>query len=296
MARTLDLPFFKCIVWLFFMAGLLSVSRSALGQEAQLLLMDVGEGASQLLITEEGKACLIDTGNPISGIKILKTLREKKLSELECIIITHPHPDHMGGLFTILGLIRTKKIYDNGQPIPKRPLCDLMRWYEELVRNRANYFTLRAGDIITLSKSIRISVLWPRKDVTLSPNWNENSLVLLIGVGSKRILIMGDATKKVEQKILATTSLGKIKGLVVGHHGADDATSRDFLAAIKPTWAYISIDVNNIRGYPSKNTLTRLKNTGILILKSYINGTCTLFPQEPITCSKGFSLSQKMTQ
>ncbi len=248
-------------------------------------MLDVGEGASQLLLTENGEACLIDTGNPISGPKILETLQSKNIKELKCIIITHPHPDHMGGLFTILGIMKAKKIYDNGQPIPQRPRCDLLRWYDNFVRKRKNYSVLRAGDTLKLSKLSKITVLWPDRGKTFSHNWNANSLVLIIHLGEKRVLIMGDATKKVETELLMASRVGPVDGLVVGHHGADDTTSSKFLALVKPKWAYISVDRRNIRGYPSDDTIMRLKNAGIQVFLSFLNGTCEVATYTGITCS-----------
>ena len=287
MARTLHIPFFngQCLIGLCFLFLILNGPSFASSPGPQLLLLNVGEGASQLLMTEDRHACLIDTGNPISGTRILRLLQSENINELECIIITHPHPDHMGGIFTILGLMKVKRIYDNGQPIQGRPNCDILRWYDNFVRKRKNYSFLRAGDTLKLSKLVEISCLWPERGKPFSRNWNENSLVLMIHLGEKRVLIMGDATKKVEAELLSTSRIGPVDGLVVGHHGAGDATGNKFLASANPKWAYISVDRDNIRGYPSDDTLMRLKRAGIRVLLSFLNGNCKVGTVTGIVCS-----------
>ncbi len=287
MARILYIPFFngQCLIELYLLFSILNGPSFASTPGPQLLLLNVGEGASQLLITEDRQACLIDTGNPISGTRILRVLRSEDINELECIIVTHPHPDHMGGIFTILGLMKVKRIYDNGQPIPGRPNCDILRWYDNFVRKRKNYSVLRAGDTLKLSKLVEIFCLWPERGRPLSRNWNENSLVLMIHLGGKRVLIMGDATMKVEEELLRTSRIGPVDGLVVGHHGAGDATCNKFLASAKPKWAYVSVDRDNIRGYPSNDTLMRLKRAGIRVLLSFLDGNCKVGTVTGIMCS-----------
>ena len=251
-----------------------------------LVMMDVGEGLCVALIAEDGRTLLIDTGNPVSGPKIVKYFKGLGINRLEAVLITHPHPDHMGGVFAVLGFLRVGKVYDNGQPISSMPRCDLTRWYREYVRGMENYGVLRQGDVLRLDAKTCVKVLWPKGGISsFSKNWNENSMVILAHIGTKRVLIMGDATKTVERTLMGEGLLAKVDGLVVGHHGADDATSMNFLRIVRPKWAYISVDKDNVRGYPGKRTISNLKAMGTVILYSFAQGDCHLSLENRMKCS-----------
>lgn len=64
--------------------------------------IDVGEGDCILIQTPDNKNILVDSGNLSAGYKVNKYFESKNISRLECTIITHMHPDHVGGVFNIL--------------------------------------------------------------------------------------------------------------------------------------------------------------------------------------------------
>ncbi len=76
--------------------------------------IDVGEGDCILIQMPDNKNILVDTGNLSVGHKVEKYLRSRNISHLDCIIVTHMHPDHVGGIFSILPQYSTNIIYYNG--------------------------------------------------------------------------------------------------------------------------------------------------------------------------------------
>jgi competence protein ComEC len=130
-------------------------------------------------------------------------------------------------------------------------------------------------------------VLWP--EPPLSGGWNVNSLVLKLVYGESSFLLAGDATDVVEKALLGRGVELRAKVLKVGHHGAPDATGKDFLEAVSPAYAVISVDEGNIRGYPDKEVLKRLKKRGIEILltKSHGDITFTVSPKGNLFLSIG---------
>lgn len=231
--------------------------------------LNVGEGES-VLLESAGEAALVDTGNVMTGKDAVRKLKQIGVKELKYLIITHPHPDHMGGIFRVLESFSAEKIYDNGEKIGKNPTCDLYRWYSEFIRKRDHYRSLNKGDHLKLGDA-RLEVLWP--DEGFEGNWNENSLVIMVRGGGKKILLMGDVPARVEG-LLVKEHGGALRAdvLKVGHHGAADATSPDFLEAVRPKWAVICTNKDNIRGYPSKKVIKRLKNRGVKIYKTFEDG------------------------
>lgn len=247
---------------------------SATPNAPSICFLDVGEGATTWLKDGNGHNILIDTGNPISGNRVGEILSQAGVEKIDTLIITHPHPDHMGGVFHILPHFQVHHPYDNGQPIPIMPGCDIYRWYVQIFRSGKNYKVLKRGSMLTWP-GVSIEVLWPGDD-DYSKNWNENSLVLKVMASGKVALLMGDATSRVESRLLEMNpGILKADLLMVGHHGAGDATSLAFLKAVDPKWAIISINKNNIRGYPATRVLKRLHATGTKIYLLYERGDCT---------------------
>jgi competence protein ComEC len=169
--------------------------------------------------------------------------------------------------------------------VPEGPGSEIYRWYAEAARG-ANYRALKAGDTLSWGP-FKVVVLWP--EPPLSGGWNVNSLVLKLVYGESSFLLAGDATDVVEKALLGRGVELRAKVLKVGHHGAPDATGKDFLEAVSPAYAVISVDEGNIRGYPDKEVLKRLKKRGIEILltKSHGDITFTVSPKGNLFLSIG---------
>ncbi|WP_456401539.1 ComEC/Rec2 family competence protein [Persephonella sp.] len=234
----------------------------------EIFFLDVGEGESILITTPDKKNIMIDTGNIITGNKALNFLKSKGIKKIDRLIITHPHPDHSGGVFTIAQNIQVLNKHDNGQPIEINNCIDFYRWYSEFFRTK-NYKPLKKGDILYYKDTV-IEILSPEK---LTDDWNESSLVILIKHNKVRILLMGDGNMKTEKFLMKTYRNLSANLLKVGHHGADDVLSDGFLEMVKPEYAVISINKNNIRGYPSERVIKQIKDSGIKLLTTYKHGT-----------------------
>ncbi len=243
-------------------------------EAGRIHFINVGEGDSILLETR-GKSALIDTGNLISGPRLVKYLKEKGIEKLDCLIITHPHPDHIGGVFFILAILKVEKIYDNGQDLGGvRKTCAIYRWYEDLVRKRKNYAVLISGDTLTLG-NLTLEVLWP-PGVPTSSDFNTFSMVMMVRAGGFSCLLAGDLTASGERELLKRRVDLKADVLKVGHHGAKDATTAEFLGAVSPRVAVISVDEASVWGYPSGEVLERLEKAGVKVYRTDRDGDIVL--------------------
>ena len=101
---------------------------------------------------------------------------------------------------------------------------------------------------------------------------NQNSLVLLIVHGEVQILLMGDVDVEVETALIKHGTDIKAKLLKIGHHGAASGTSNALLQAVNPDYTVISINADNIRGYPSTEVLQRIADQGITLLTTTLEG------------------------
>ncbi|GBD99467.1 comEC family competence protein [bacterium BMS3Abin07] len=239
----------------------------AYGDILRVFFLNAGEGDAIYIETPDRQRILIDAGNLITGYRVTMSLKSRGVNTIDALIITHPHPDHMGGVFYVVQEFDVKSHYDNGQSLSVRCDGDLYRWYADLFR-RESYKALSAGDVLHFGKVI-IRILSPER---LGSNWNENSLVIKIIYGKISFLLMGDATRVIENILLnKSSSMNGLKSdvLKVGHHGAGDATSEKFLRVVSPEYAIVSVNKGNIRGYPSAEVLKRINDNGIRVFLTY---------------------------
>ena len=254
----------------------LALWASALSAASRLVVLDVGEGQA-VLLQQGGRGVLFDTGHPGRVRNLLDRLRDLGVSHLDHVILTHLHPDHAGGYFRLREAFPRTPVYWNGQPLPKDVRPDMVRWVDEALRSDGRSQVLRAGGSIGW-EGWQIRVLWP--GAFSSGDLNRHSLVLLIERDRTRILIMGDAEAGAERALLNRGRLPQgVDVLVVGHHGAADATTEDFLRQVQPARAVISVNAGNIRGYPSAGVIQRLAALGIPLQRTDQEGDVVIeFP------------------
>ena len=101
---------------------------------------------------------------------------------------------------------------------------------------------------------------------------NNNSIILKLVYGKTKFLLTGDAEKEEEQSLLAAGEDLGADVLKVGHHGSDTSTTSEFLDAVRPKYAAISVgsDSNNL---PKATVSRRLADDGISVYRTDINGT-----------------------
>jgi competence protein ComEC len=105
-----------------------------------------------------------------------------------------------------------------------------------------------------------------------NPDTNNASVVLLINHGEVKFLFTGDIDSTQEAKVVALGTPVAADILKVPHHGSNYSTGADFLAAVAPTDAIISVGTNSY-GHPGTDTLNRLLAIGALIWRTDQNGT-----------------------
>lgn len=221
--------------------------------------IDAGEGDA-ILIQSEGESALVDTGSLLSGYKVLGYLESQGVRMIKYLILSHPHPDHIGGVFFILPKLNVENIYDNGQAIQDND--DLQYWYDILARDDKRYNILQKGDSLKLG-SITLNILWPI--TTESGSYNENSLVISVNFNDRfQCLLAGDLDKTGENRLLKEGVSIKADILKIGHHGYEDATSEEFLKKVSPEVAIISIG----RKRPSGKVLNLLAQSNVKIYRT----------------------------
>ncbi len=239
----------------------------------ELWFVDVGQGDAAFIITEEGNI-LIDAGTADAAPTLYHTVAGYGQT-LSCLIITHPHDDHMGGASYILERMDVETI------ILPADVSDSGIYEKFLAAAEAERAELlyAAADMSFPLGGAELTFLMPYSD---TKDENENSAVIRLQYGDVSALFTGDAGAQSERLQLAR--YGDNPGgaldadiLKVGHHGSDGSSLLTYLYAVSPEYAIISCGENNSYGHPDPDVLDRLFEAGVsAVYRTDLEGTVKL--------------------
>lgn len=266
------------IVRLAVAAGLLLAAPTA-AKDLRLIAIDVEGGSATLYITPGGKSLLIDTGFPAgmgggaapsSAGRIAAAARAAGLTRIDHVMISHYHIDHVGGVAELMSLLPIGGLIDHG-PNRENPATGATPGPNAPVNSYARYLTaiaglprrqLRAGDRLVID-GLAITAVTSDGEVVPRPlagagsrgtgcasavteardggeeNWR--SLGVLLRWGEARLLSLGDATLRLENRLACPTDLvGPIDLMFASNHGSDNAGSEALLQTLRPRVVLVS--------------------------------------------------------
>jgi len=131
--------------------------------------------------------------------------------------------------------------------------------------------TAAAGIKIEMDVQVKIEMLAPNG--SQYDDLNDHSAVIKLTFGKTSFMLDGDAETISESEMLAKGYNLKADVLKIGHHGSNSSTSSEFLKAVSPSYAIISVGKDNDYGHPTQATLTKLEQANISIFRTDENGT-----------------------
>jgi competence protein ComEC len=225
-------------------------------------VFDVGQGDSILIRTPDGREVLVD-GGP-DGEVIQRELGEALPfwdHSLDMVVLTHPDSDHITGLLKVLERYHIDWVAEGpGEAQPS----DLAKAWQRLIDEKGIPIQdVGAGGWIDLGRGARLEILGPPEQslVGTSADRNNNSVVVRLAWGSISFLLAGDIQSAGEQALLDERVDLRSTVLKVAHHGSAYSTTQEFLDAVRPALAVISVGANNDFGQPAPSTLARLDDT-----------------------------------
>ena len=222
--------------------------------------IDVGQ-ADSILLECDGKFALVDGGNDEDGGSVAAYLMMQGVSELELVVSTHPHEDHIGGLSTVIDMIPVKTVWSSA--IPNN--TNAVRNFQKSVSKQGLEIEQpKVGQTFQLGTAT-ITVLGPVKEYD---DINNLSLVLMVQHGNNRFLLTGDMEREAENDLVESGADLKADLLKVGHHGSESSTGYIFLREVMPKYSVISCGKGNSYGHPHADPLSRLEDAESIILRT----------------------------
>ncbi|HET9531941.1 MAG TPA: MBL fold metallo-hydrolase [Blastocatellia bacterium] len=241
--------------------------------------LNIGQGDSQVIQLPTGETILIDSGD--SGAPTVSLLKNLGVSEIDLVIATHPHADHIGEMRDIMREFRVKEFWDSGYPHPTKTYREML---QEIRGRNITFKQARRGDARTIGDA-RLEVLNPATPFANDENPNDASVVVRLTYGSKRFLFTGDSEvpegrgKSSAWKEMLDGQRESLRAdlLKLAHHGSSNGTTKDILDAVRPSIVTFSCAPGNDYHHPHPRVmrLLRDRSDSIKVYRTDLGGTIT---------------------
>jgi competence protein ComEC len=248
--------------------------------------IDVGQGDSIFIQLPNGETSLIDGGTRASGENVVKYLKEQNVEKIDYLIATHPHEDHIGGLPKVVKNFEIGKIYMPDATANTNIFQELLK---EIKSKEKKITIAKGGDIILNDSGIKYEILAPNGEKY--GETNDYSIVAKLTYKDNSFLFTGDAEKISENEIIEKGYNLKSDVLKIGHHGGSTSTSDEFLLKVSPKYGVISLGKDNTYGHPHKETIQRLNEQNVTILRTDELGTIVM-----ISDGKNIAINKKIKE
>ena len=278
--------------------------------DLKISVLNVGQGDAILIQTGK-QTILVDTSDTDERELLVDELKKFSVTKIDKLILTHPHADHIGSAKALINpsakelkanpyleKISVEEVYDNGIAATSPLYKSYMKTVDA---KKISHKSLVVGDTLDFGNSVKFKILFPTSELVKAVNGgqksdpNNESVVGKLTYKKFSMMFTGDAEKEVEAEILANNKKKDLKCDVLksGHHGSYTASTKDFLAAVDPSYVLISCgpdeERRNTYGHPHLVPLENYLAQGI----DEKNILCTRWNKTITVTSDGKNFSVK---
>jgi competence protein ComEC len=249
-----------------------------LSTTATATFLDVGQGDACVIELPHGRVAVVDGGGSFDpefdpGREVLAPfLWRRGIFHIDLVVLSHPHPDHANGLPFLVENFTVGEIWTNGQESHLPALQRLLQ--------AAATRGVRLGEPRPLELGgAQLRPLAPFDDdgrLATDPTLgeNDNSLVVELSWGGRRLLLTGDVEREAEARLAPRLPGEDV--VKVPHHGSRTSSTEPLVQATRPSLAVISVGERNRWGFPHPSVLARWRAAGARILRTDLDGAVTI--------------------
>jgi competence protein ComEC len=237
--------------------------------------LDVGQGDAIVVRSPGGRTWMVDTGGSFDtrfdvGEAVLGPyLWRDGMPVIRGLVLTHAHPDHVGGVPFLLRAFDVREVWEGVAPRHDRAYDDLAAATSKAgVPRRAV-----SRGMAAVWDGVAVEVLGPPPPIR--PPWrtrNDDSVVLALRYGEIVVLLTGDVEAAGEAALDAPRAFA----VKVAHHGSRSSTTPAFLAAAAPRVAVVSVGNQSRFGHPHPEVVARYQRAGVSLFRTDRDGAVTL--------------------
>lgn len=236
--------------------------------------LDVGQGDAIYIKTPDDIDVLIDGGPDKNVLSQLGRVMDFWDHQIDVVILTHPHSDHLDGLIEVLRRFDVKKVYYTGVLYAG---SDYRVFLEEIQKQNIETNIVNSKFKIDLGNEVDLEFLWPQVNYANQKvkELNNTSIVNLLRYRDIEFLLTGDMETEVEELLIENNDYEDIDVLKVAHHASTSSSSLDYLEKIAPEIAVIHVGADNSFGHPHRRVVDRLDRLKIQTFRTDLLGTIT---------------------
>ena len=249
------------------------------GEEMLVYYFDVDQGDSELIRIPESTSTdgyfdiLIDTGVYDEYKNLKAYLMDLQVTELEAVVVTHPHADHMGSMATVIEDFGIGKFYMPAFPDSLTPTSVAYeKMLDSLMEKNIGITVIKEGTVIEATDTASVTVMGPTGSGDYD-DLNNYSAIIKVIYGDTSFLFTGDAeTPEFQEAIDGGWNLDS-DVLKLGHHGSWNSTDKNVMDAVSPSLAIISCGEGNSYGHPHDEVIDLLENYAVPYYRTDYEGT-----------------------
>ena len=255
--------------------------------ELRITIIDVGHGSSALLELPGGYTMLIDGGGfsdnsafDVGKSIVAPLLYRKKIRTVDALVLSHPNSDHLNGLLYIAKHFRVRRIWSNNEV---RETLGFKKFMEVIANQKIKLPTFSKMARTLRLNGVQLDFLYPPQDFLERMekekwrNFNNNSLVVKVSLGSTSFLFPGDIMAAAEKELVSIAgSRLNSTVLIAPHHGSRSSSSSSFLSEVNPAVVIVSSGRQGRFKLPNPTVIKKYQKHGCSIFRTDINGAVSL--------------------